>query len=187
MKNQKVLLSILMLSLTSMYARAEQKTRTPKRESSAKKNKRSRGMKETQASVAQPATTAQVKTPTVEASKSAPAQTTAARNVTIKNVIDKNMLGYKYGFMTYRPSTFVVKVNDQVVEQSKSCAIPVGQDNKICVRFDWAFLNGRRKGATAVDFELPADTNEFTMKFTWHTDSHFIIDKAKVVGTKKIY
>jgi hypothetical protein len=60
-------------------------------------------------------------------------------------------------------------------------------DNKITVRYDYAFLGGKRKGCKEIEFEIDPGATDLSMNFSWNKESRIVIDKAKPVIITKIY
>lgn len=117
------------------------------------------------------------------AHKSTPIPT--SRTITITNGIRDEMLAYTYGFFSYSPSSFSVEVNGKPIDKKNSTIN--ADNNQITVRYDYAFLGGKRKGAKAVDFEIPADMNDITVKFSWDSEWRVVIDNAKPLKVTQIY
>lgn len=108
------------------------------------------------------------------------------RTLKVTNNISDKSLAYKYGFISYSPSSFAVHVDGKKIEATETLPITL-QDNKITMRYDYEFLGGKRKGAKEIVFEIPAHTNELSFNFSWKEDHHFIINNAKPVAIKEIY
>ena len=95
------------------------------------------------------------------------------------------MLKYKHWSGTYEPSTFVMHVNEKEIELGTQKSIPMIDNGIIEVRFDYAFLNGKRKGAKIVVFEVDNDIVDLNITFNWKNKWQVIIDNAKPVKEKK--
>jgi len=108
----------------------------------------------------------------------------AQTNITVKNNIERNMLKYKHWSGTYEPSTFVIQVNEKKIEPGTQKSIPM-IDGIIEVRFDYAFLNGKRKGAKIIVFEVDNDIVDVNITFNWKNKWQVLIDNAKPVEEKK--
>ncbi len=99
------------------------------------------------------------------------------RTITVKNDIEPHMLTYKHWTGTYEPSTFILKVNDQVLEPGKQKTITI-EDDTLNVRYDYAFLGGMRKGAKEIEFEVEKNTNQVDVSFSWDNKWRVIADHA---------
>ncbi len=115
----------------------------------------------------------------------APSTQKAKKNITITNNIERDMLKYKHWSGTYEPSTFVMHVNKKEIEPGTQKSIPMIDNGIIEVRFDYAFLNGKRKGAKIVVFEVDNDIVDLNITFNWKNKWQVIIDNAKPVKEKK--
>jgi len=58
-------------------------------------------------------------------------------------------------------------------------------DGIIEVRFDYAFLNGKRKGAKIIVFEVDNGIVDLNITFNWKTKWQVLINNAKPVEKKK--
>ncbi len=106
------------------------------------------------------------------------------KTISIKNNIEQDMLKYKHWSGTYEPSTFVIQVNEKEIEPGTQKSIPM-IDGIIEVRFDYAFLNGKRKGAKIIVFEVDNDIVDLNITFNWRDKWQVLIDNAKPVEEKK--
>lgn len=110
----------------------------------------------------------------------------SSRQLTITNNIQDAQLAYTYCFMSYKPTSFSVQVNGKIIDQAKSERISI-TDNKIRVRYDYAFLNGKRKGAKEIEFEIDPQASNLALQFSWDKESRIVIDNAKPTAISKIY
>ena len=108
----------------------------------------------------------------------------AKKTITIKNNIERDMLKYKHWSGTYEPSTFIIQVNEKEIEPSTQKSISM-IDGILEVRFDYAFLNGKRKGAKIIVFEVDNDIVDLDITFNWKNKWQVLIDNAKPVKEKK--
>ena len=114
----------------------------------------------------------------------APSTPKIKKTISIKNNIEQDMLKYKHWSGTYEPSTFVIHVNEKEIEPGTQKSIPM-IDGIIEVRFDYAFLNGKRKGAKIIVFEVNNDIVDLNITFNWRDKWQVLIDNAKPVEEKK--
>jgi hypothetical protein len=110
----------------------------------------------------------------------------APRTIKITNSIEDRQLAYNYCFVSYSPTSFNVQVNGKTIDPTKSEMISIS-DNKITVRYDYAFLGGKRKGCKEIEFEIDPGATDLSMNFSWNKESRIVIDKAKPVIITKIY
>jgi len=106
------------------------------------------------------------------------------RNIRIKNSIEQNMLKYEHWTGTYEPTTFALAVNNKEIKpgtQTKTQMI----DGIIAVRFDYAFLNGKRKGAKIIIFEVDENTKDLNITFEWKDKWQVLIENATPVKKQK--
>ncbi|MDP3889205.1 MAG: hypothetical protein Q8Q25_01525 [bacterium] len=122
-------------------------------------------------------TSSQASTESIPTSIETTTQTPYQRIVTIKNEITEKMIGYKHWSGTYKPSTFVLKINDIRIDPGTEKAIAV-TDDVLNVRYDYSFKNGYHTGAKKVTFELDKKTKIASVTFSWKNKWHVIIDTA---------
>lgn len=101
------------------------------------------------------------------------------RNITIHNAISKKMLRYKY-FISYAPSTFILKVNGKDIPLGKKETVPV-TNNTLEVSYNYSFLKGLRKGNHKIVYNVKPEVKECSLTFSWYTKFHIDIDHAKPV------
>jgi len=107
------------------------------------------------------------------------------KNVTIQNLIEQDMLKYKHWTGTYEPTTFVLSINDkEITSGSKEMVTTV--DNILSVRFDYAFLNGKRKGAKIISFEVEENVKDLNITFNWKDKWQVLIDNAIPIEKNKV-
>lgn len=104
--------------------------------------------------------------------------------VTIKNNIEPAMLRYKHWSGTYKPTTFVITINGQEIKPNTQQDITI-TNNQLAVRFDYAFLNGKRKGAKIVSFTVNTNKPTLNLSFSWDDKWQVIIDNATPCQVKK--
>lgn len=109
--------------------------------------------------------------------KCATPQTKAVR---VTNNIEQSMLTYKHWTGKYEPSTFVMKIDGQTIEQDKEYDIIV-TDNILKVRYDYSFINGMRKGAKIIKFQLEKNAVDLLITFSWNDEWRVIINQATPV------
>jgi len=108
-----------------------------------------------------------------------------ARDVIIKNGITDKMEKYPYLFMKIKPTKFFISVNGKKLEQNKQEKFSI-KNNKLNVRYDYEFQNGRRKGAKVVTFSIPEKIDELTIKFKWKKKWRVQIKGAKPLSVTPI-
>lgn len=106
------------------------------------------------------------------------------RDVKFHNKITKKMLTYHKGFFSLTP-TFNLTVQDEPLKSDQVVSLPI-KDNKVTVTYDYNFM-GHKKGKKSIDFEIPAQQQEFDITFSWQHEPRIIIDKAKALTVKEIY
>ena len=106
--------------------------------------------------------------------------TQQTRAVKVTNNIEQSMLTYKHWTGKYEPSTFVMKIDGQTIEQDKEYDIIV-TDNILEVRYDYSFINGIRKGAKIIKFQLEKNAVDLLITFSWNDEWRVIIDQATPV------
>ncbi len=104
--------------------------------------------------------------------------------VTIKNNIEPAMLHYKHWSGTYQPTTFVITINGQEIKPETQYDITI-TNNQLAVRFDYAFLNGKKKGAKIVSFTVNTNKPTLNLSFSWDDKWQVIIDNATPCQVKK--
>ena len=116
---------------------------------------------------------------------SSPIQNSITKAVIIKNNIEPEMLKYHHWTGTYTPTTFVITIDGKQLESGDQEVFNV-KDGMLEVRFDYAFLNGRRKGAKIVSFEVNGSPNTLDMTFDWLDKWQVILDDAIGFDVDKI-
>jgi len=110
-----------------------------------------------------------------EDNKTIPAIVETKKTVTIKNNIEPAMLRYQHWSGTYEPTTFIITVNGQQIKPNTQHEIVITNE-QLAVRFDYAFLNSKRKGAKIVYFTVNKPT--LNLSFSWTDKWQIIIDHA---------
>jgi len=104
--------------------------------------------------------------------------------ILINNNIQPYMLRYKHWSGTYEPTTFVITINGQKIRPHTQYKITI-INNQLDVRFDYAFLNGKKKGAKIVRFTLNTNRSALNLSFSWHDKWQVIIENATPYKVKK--
>ena len=104
-------------------------------------------------------------------------QASEERVVIIKNKITKKMITYTKCFVPYTPD-FVLKVNGTELKLGEEQSIAI-KKNRVTVTFSYNFLNGYKKGTSAVEFDLPESKQECEITFSWKNDWRVIMNDAK--------
>ncbi len=110
--------------------------------------------------------------------------TSQIKAVKVTNNIEQSMLTYKHWTGKYEPSTFVVSIDGQTIEQNKEYNILV-TDSTLKVRYDYSFINGMRKGAKIIKFQLEKNAVDLLITFSWNDEWRVIIDQATPVEIKE--
>lgn len=110
----------------------------------------------------------------------------------LQDDLTKKSLGYKHWTGWYYPTSFILSFNgkeiltfdgrefDRVVD-----SITLDPSKLLKVRFDWEFLNGKRKGWRELEFKLNQNTDTIMFDFDWKDkESQILIDNAEVISTK---
>ena len=84
------------------------------------------------------------------------------------------MLQYKHWTGKYSPTKFLVTANGIPLEPGQTTSIMV-TNNKLDLRFEHEFMNGKRSGDKTVPFTLKDDTIAIDLTFSWKEDDRFII------------
>lgn len=106
------------------------------------------------------------------------------KKIRIKNSIEKNMLKYEHWTGTYEPTSFALAVNNKEITPGTQEKIQM-IDGIIAVRFDYAFLNGKRKGAKIITFEVDENTKDLNITFEWKDKWQVLIENATPVKKQK--
>ena len=107
------------------------------------------------------------------------------KNVTIQNLIEQDMLKYKHWTGTYEPTTFVLSINDKEITSGSKEMVTI-VDNILSVRFDYAFLNGKRNGAKIISFEVEENVKDLNITFNWKGKWQVLIDNAIPIEKNKV-
>ena len=107
------------------------------------------------------------------------------KNVTIRNLIEQDMLKYKHWTGTYEPTTFVLSINDKEITSGSKEMVTI-VDNILSVRFDYAFLNGKRKDAKIISFEVEENVKDLNITFNWKDKWQVLIDNAIPIEKNKV-
>jgi len=104
--------------------------------------------------------------------------------IIIKNNIKPIMLRYKHWSGTYEPTTFIITINGQKIRPNTKQNVTIS-NNQLDVRFNYAFLNGKRRGAKIVSFILNTNSSTLNFSFSWHDKWQVIIENATPQKVKK--
>jgi len=107
------------------------------------------------------------------------------RLITITHHISNEVLDYKHWTGTYHPTTFVMHANGIHLDiEDKSFEVEI-VDNILVIRYDYAFLNVKRKGAKSVLFDIPTELEHCDINFNWKDEWQVLIDGADPIETIK--
>ena len=123
--------------------------------------------------------------PAVPQTKEQAKVSTESRTVKIKNNVVEKKLKYKYLFLTYIPTKFSITINDQELKQDEEMDVTI-KDNKLSVRYDYEFMDGKRTGAKVVHFEVDPEAQELDLSFSWKDKWRVIIDGAEATSFERI-
>ncbi len=107
------------------------------------------------------------------------------RTVKIKNNIVEKKLKYKYLFLSYIPTKFSITINGQELKRDEKMDVTI-KDNKLSVRYDYEFMDGKRTGAKVVHFEVDPEAQELDLSFSWKDEWRIIIDGATPTSFERI-
>lgn len=107
------------------------------------------------------------------------------RIITVTHHINNETLGYQHWTGTYHPTTFVIHANDiHLDEENKPFKIEI-TDNTLAIRFDYAFLNGKRKGAKSILFDIPDQLEQCDITFDWKDEWQMLVEGADPIEVIK--
>lgn len=106
------------------------------------------------------------------------------KKIMVQNGIEQEMLEYKHWTGTYEPTTFVLSINGKEIQPGTEERVTI-QDNILNVRFDYAFLNGKRSGAKIISFEIDNNTSKLDITFEWKDKWQVFIENATPVKKEK--
>jgi len=114
-------------------------------------------------------------------------------SVTIENHITKKMLTYKY-FVSYSPTKFDLYANNvhlvTLDEKNRPISTNLNQvplkDNTLVIRYDYEFMNGSRKGAKEVIFEVNPNVSVLNLTFSWKDKWRVVLDNATPISMARI-
>lgn len=110
----------------------------------------------------------------------------STRSVTINSNITQKSLGVKKYGMTHHPTSFMVYVNDEPITLGESKKLSL-KDNKLMVRYEYAFLGGKYKGCKELLFDLEPKKTSYTLGFSWNDEDHVQVSSATHISTKELY
>jgi hypothetical protein len=108
-------------------------------------------------------------------------QMPAAPTITIKNNITPPMLKY----WSYSPTSFSIKVNNELIEPGSSKTI-TRDGNKVIVSYECCFQNGAYKSAKEIEYTLQPDAKEANLTFSWNEKQRVVLSDSTIKHVKEL-
>jgi len=104
-------------------------------------------------------------------------RTNTKRKISVTNNITPKMKKYKHWAGRFRPSVFFISINGNKIKKDTPTNVHI-TNNTLRVRYDYEF--GTRKiGAKVVEFLVPEETKEITIRFKWKHKWRILIEGAE--------